>query len=169
LANCEPIRHVIYTGGEPTLQPFHRIQKELGPRWTAEIETNGTTIPHLLFEDFTLSDYARFQWNVSPKGEVAGGALKPDALRHWAEISKKHRKIYFKFVIRKNHAFEDLESVLITAKAHNLSRSRLLLMSEGNGRDSQVEGAWLAEICGKQNIRYTPRLHVILYGSKRGV
>jgi len=49
-------------------------------------------------------------------------------------------------------------------------RSRVILMPEGTDRDQLRERAvWLAEICKQEGFRFSPRLHVELWGNQRGV
>ena len=35
--------------------------------------------------------------------------------------------------------------------------------------DREEDGRWIAEICKREGYRYTPRLHVELWGARRGV
>jgi 7-carboxy-7-deazaguanine synthase len=43
-------------------------------------------------------------------------------------------------------------------------------MSEGTDAETLRErGLWIAEICKQEGYRYTPRLHVELWGARRGV
>jgi len=47
---------------------------------------------------------------------------------------------------------------------------RVVLMPEGTDRDVLRErGIWLAEIAKAEGFRLTPRLHVELWGNRRGV
>jgi 7-carboxy-7-deazaguanine synthase len=47
---------------------------------------------------------------------------------------------------------------------------KVLLMPEGvNSAVLRERGMWLAEICKAHGYRYSPRLHVDLWGDKRGV
>jgi 7-carboxy-7-deazaguanine synthase len=49
-------------------------------------------------------------------------------------------------------------------------RERVILMPEGTDRDELRQRAvWLAEICKEEGFRFSPRLHVDLYGNQRGV
>jgi 7-carboxy-7-deazaguanine synthase len=49
-------------------------------------------------------------------------------------------------------------------------RSRVVLMAEGTTSDVIRErAAWLAEICKSEGFRYSPRLHIDLWGNRRGV
>ena len=48
--------------------------------------------------------------------------------------------------------------------------TQLILMPEGTSRDVLRErGLWLAEVCKSNGYRYSPRLHVDLWGNKRGI
>jgi len=43
-------------------------------------------------------------------------------------------------------------------------------MPEGTDRDRLRErGQWIAEVCKQEGFRYSPRLHVDLWGDVRGV
>jgi 7-carboxy-7-deazaguanine synthase len=49
-------------------------------------------------------------------------------------------------------------------------RERVVLMPEGIDRDRLRErGRWIAEICKQEGFRFSPRLHVDLWGDMRGV
>ena len=49
-------------------------------------------------------------------------------------------------------------------------RSRVVLMPEGTTSDAIRERApWLTEICKREGFRYSPRLHIDLWGNRRGV
>jgi 7-carboxy-7-deazaguanine synthase len=48
--------------------------------------------------------------------------------------------------------------------------SRVILMPEGTAPGVlRQRGLWLAEICKSEGFRFSPRLHVDLYGNRRGV
>lgn len=165
----QPIRHLILTGGEPTLQNLKPLLALLGPSYTAEVESNGTQVPHERFHDFQEEDYPRFQWNISPKGRAAGQELVWNALMHWATLSRETNQVFFKFVIRQAHAAADLSEVLEIQDRLGLDRSRIFLMAEGTSVESQVGNQWLHDMCLAERMRYSPRLHVLLFGPLRGV
>lgn len=172
---CEKIQsyanfqHLILSGGEPTLQNIALVMKALGPSYTAEVESNGTQIPHLKFTDFSLADYDLMQWNISPKFENANVQIEPEALAHWAHLSQQKENVFFKFVIRKAEHAIDLAKTLELIEQYRIPKQKVLLMPEGVCLDSQVENIWLHDICLQQGLRYSPRLHVILFGNRRGV
>lgn len=162
-------RHVIVSGGEPTLQNFTSLVGLL-PNYTFEVESNGTRVPHQHLPGFLFENYAQFQWNISPKGSVAGEKIVDNAMAHWAVLAKRpEQSVYFKFVIRKNEVLPDIEDVLELQKKYDIDAKHILLMAEGTTIESQVSNIWLHDLCLKHGFRYTPRLHVLLFGAQRGV
>ncbi len=165
-----PHSHLIFSGGEPTLQNFAPLLKSLlekGP-YSAEVETNGTLIPHLKHKNFSYEDYFLFQWNVSPKFSNAQEVLVPEALRHWSSLAQKHDKIFFKFVLRSDYFEEDSLEILKIIKNFDLDFQRVLIMPEGTTTESQIFQVKIHDFCLLHGFRYTPRLHVILFGNTRG-
>jgi 7-carboxy-7-deazaguanine synthase len=72
-----------------------------------------------------------------------------------------------KFVIEKP---ADLEEVWPLVTGLRADRQRVMLMPEGIDRDQLRErSVWLAEIAKNEGVRFSPRLHVELYGNQRGV
>lgn len=169
IAAHAPVRHLILSGGEPTLQNLAALMRALGPSYTAEVESNGTRIPHAQIAGFAFEDYARFQWNISPKGLAAGQRLEHDALAHWAHLARSQESVFFKFVVRAGHAEADLAEVLALCDRHSFLRERVFLMAEGTSTESQSGNIWLHDACLAHGFRYAPRLHVLMFGPRRGV
>ena len=163
------IRHVILSGGEPTLQNIAILASRLNQTHTIEVETNGTQIPHLLHHSFSLEHYQIMEWNVSPKGDNAGEKLEMNALRHWAELSRGGCKVNFKFVIREQSSMDDLSEVQTIIDAVNIPDERIILMAEGTDMKSQLSNTWLENICLTKGWRMSTRLHVLTHGHMRGV
>jgi 7-carboxy-7-deazaguanine synthase len=47
--------------------------------------------------------------------------------------------------------------------------SRVVLMPEGTDAATLAErGRWLVEICKREGYRFSPRLHIDLWGAERG-
>ena len=158
--SCE---HLVLTGGEPLLhmEDWFYLLSELGPSYTTEVETNGTIVPS--------DQFARYvhQWNVSPKLSGSGNAghlrLKKDALDFFTADPRS----VFKFVITNEDDFAEMEALI---DKFFISRDTVLLMPEGRTKAGQDESKlWLAEKCIKSGYRFTPRLHIDLWGDKRGV
>lgn len=161
-----PCKNVILTGGEPMLQQaalaalmLHLRETEADYRF--ETETNGTLVP---LPDF---DAAIDQYNVSPKLENSNNSLKlrekAAAYRFFAASPKAN----FKFVLANEN---DLQELLGLVGKYNIPPEKIWLMPEAMSREALTEKRqWLVEICKKQGFRYSDRLHVQIWGSKKGV
>jgi len=156
----------IITGGEPLLQEqaflemIGHIRKE-HPEHQFEIETNATRVPSPALHE------AVNQFNLSPKLSNAG---MPTSLRiHPAalEFFVNSPKSWFKFVVA---GPADLVEIKHLATLHRLPRERTLLMPEGSTCEELDRSAsWLAEICRDEGFRFCDRLHIRLWGNRRGV
>ena len=164
-----PMKHLIFSGGEPTLQNFALIKKALPSDYSAEVETNGTRIPHKEFKNFSYEDYCLFQWNVSPKFSNSGEKICKEALSHWSLLSQSHATVFFKFVVREAFFESDVKEILDIKEEFSLPQDKIILMPEGVTKDSQLSSHWLYNFCLQEGFRFTPRLHVILFGAERGV
>ena len=88
---------------------------------------------------------------------------KPDVLRRLTD----GYEYQLKFVIA---APKDLEEVEEIRRETGVAAARVILMPEGTRREIVHErGLWLAEICKQGGYRYSPRLHIDLWGDRRGV
>jgi len=104
-------------------------------------------------------------WNVSPK--------LPSATSRWAE-TWAHAGAW---IAEPNAIFKivagdppDAEDALRLVREHELPRERVLLMPEGlTDTAVRAHAATLAEICKREGFRYSPRLHIDLWGNRRGV
>ncbi len=150
---------LVVTGGEPlehpALSPLLAQALERWPR--VEVETSGVGPPPL--------SHPRLFYNVSPK--------LPSATPHWA-ASWRHaadwvaeRNATVKIVVGDPPDPED--AVRLIAE-HRIPAARVMLMPEGL-TDEQVRAhaATLAELCKRAGFRMSPRLHVWMWGAKRGV
>jgi 7-carboxy-7-deazaguanine synthase len=63
-----------------------------------------------------------------------------------------------------------MEEVRVLVGTLKADAANVILMPEGV--DSEIlreRGQWLAEVCKEEGYRFSPRLHVDLWGAKRGV
>ena len=156
-----PCRRAVVTGGEPLESPsFALLLKALGVQgFTIEVETSGTVPP-------PPSVDRSVQWNVSLK--LAGSdvdearRLKPDAIRAFLA-----RDAWWKFVVTSD---ADVAEVLQLAERFAMPRARILLQPEAVHREDLIERSrWVVEACKLHGFAFSPRLHVLLWGAKRGV
>jgi organic radical activating enzyme len=158
-----PARNVVVTGGEPLLQRHHLVPllSDLRDRgWRIEVETNGTVTPGPLAG---LVD----QWNVSPKLSSAGNAglrpLREAALHAFAALPNA----WFKFVVSTPG---DVDEAAAVAETAGMPASRVILMPEGRTpAELAARSEWLAEACAQRGFRFGTRLHVLIWGDRRGV
>jgi organic radical activating enzyme len=152
-------QNVVVTGGEPlehpALGPLVRALHALVRR--IEIETAGVALPPDLPVD---------QWNVSLKLAHSGVPLERRLI---APAIERFRDLgaWFKFVVGDER---DLDEVLAIQSRHALPSERILLMPLGLRRDEQQ--ALMPEViswCTRHGFRFSPRLHILVWGPRRGV
>jgi 7-carboxy-7-deazaguanine synthase len=162
------VRHVVVTGGEPLLQRSIGELTSLlrAVRLHVTVETAGTLSPD--FECDLLS--------VSPKttnSDPRGGwserhnrlRARLDPLRLLLERFPEHQ---IKFVVA--DADDIPEIVDLLGSIGTIEPARVLLMPEGRTAAEVADRAPLvAALCVEHGFRYTPRLHMDLYGGGRGV
>jgi 7-carboxy-7-deazaguanine synthase len=163
---AHPARHVVVTGGEPMLLPalipLTERLRALGLHIT--VETAGTVFRPVACDLMSISPKLA---NSTPAGPWAAEhdrlRIQPATLR---ELMGRY--VYqLKFVIAKPGDLAEVRSLLADLKA---DRERVILMPEGTDREVLRErSVWLAEICKEEGFRFSPRLHVDLYGNQRGV
>jgi 7-carboxy-7-deazaguanine synthase len=153
------LENVVVTGGEPLEHPaFTTVVNRLkaaGHR--VEVETAGTLVP---------PDVAVDQWNVSLKLEHSGVAHKA-RLRSEAIIAFRALDAWFKFVVATER---HIEEVIAIQTAHGLASKQILLMPLGMQRAEQLaQMPVVMEWCRRHGFRFSPRLHILAWGPRRGV
>jgi organic radical activating enzyme len=161
--NCP---RVVITGGEPLLQQaalldMVRLIRHDRPDCVIEVETNATRTPTPEFAA------AVDQFNVSPKLSNSGVAAplrhQPEALAYFAGSPKA----WFKFVVTSP---ADLMEIHQLRDRFGIPPERTLLMPEGrSAAELDRTAAWLAGLCRDLGLRFADRLHIRLWGDRRGV
>jgi 7-carboxy-7-deazaguanine synthase len=109
---------------------------------------------------------ADVQWNVSLK-LVGSGVPRERRLRPEAIAAFRARAAWWKLVIAGE---DDLAEALELIAGLPLPRERVLLQPEGMRADElQRRSAWLVQACTRHGLRFSPRLHVHIWGARRGV
>jgi 7-carboxy-7-deazaguanine synthase len=149
---------LVVTGGEPLAHPgVDRLLAAAVGQWPrVEVETSGLVPPPLAHE--------RLHYMWSPK--------LPSATPRWAE-TWAHAERFLgdprttaKIVVGAG----DHDDVVRLVREHRLPRERVMLMPEGLTDASVRDGALaLGALCQREGFRLSPRLHVWLWGAKRGV
>ncbi|HNC22807.1 MAG TPA: 7-carboxy-7-deazaguanine synthase QueE [Opitutaceae bacterium] len=167
-----PSRHVVLTGGEPMIAKdiagLATALRELGYHLT--IETAGTVPPEGIACD--LASLSPKLLNSAPDARLGPAWRKkheslrwqPDVVRAWLG----QYDYQLKFVVAQPTDIEEVEGMLARLKLE-VPRERVLLMPEGVTLEQiRARAGWLAEICKERGYRYAHRLHLELYGNKRG-
>lgn len=159
-------RNVVLTGGEPLLQQEDlreviRLLRQLDSQYRFEVETNGTLLP----VPELSADIAQF--NVSPKLSNSQQPIalreKPEALTWFAQ----QPGACFKFVCASG---TDLGEVRSLVERYQIPPAQVFLMPQGTTEaDLNARAGWLIEECQRHGFRYSDRLHIRLWGSRRGV
>jgi 7-carboxy-7-deazaguanine synthase len=162
--------HVVVTGGEPMIAPMIGLltQRLKEDEMHITIETAGTVYAPVTCDLMSISPKLA---NSTPhKREGGRWAAQHDRLRYQPEVLKKLMGEYeyqLKFVVS---APEDLEEIKTILEETDADRSRVVLMAEGTSAETIYErAAWIVEVCKRERFRYSPRLHIDLWGDKRGV
>lgn len=157
--------NLVFTGGEPLVQQKELaiLLKELkssNPHYHIEIETNGTLDPG------TCEPYID-QYNVSLKLQNARVPEKERLKSNAIEFFTRSEKSNFKFVIDE---VEDLAEVLQLIAEYKIDNRKVYLMPQGMTPDVlRQKQQWLVEVCKKHGFNFTDRMHIHIYGNKRGV
>lgn len=171
--NVHPTRFVVVTGGEPMVAKemprlLQRL-REAGKHIT--IETAGTIAPEGVACD--LASISPKLAHSTPNEASAGKAwvekherlrLQPDVLRAWCA----KYDFQLKFVIASEADVLEVKAV-IKSIGIEIPPEKVLLMPEGITQEAlKARQMLLVDICKREGWRYSPRLHIDLFGNKRG-
>ena len=166
-AEASGARHVVVTGGEPLLQrELGELTRRLaGAGFHVTVETAGTLVPEFGCDLLSVSPKTA---GSDPEGRwlARHRAVRSD-LEPLRTLLGRHREHQLKFVVRGAADLDDVEAVVAAVRA---DRGRVLLMPEG--RTAQEVGSRAGEVarlCLRHGFRYSPRLHLSLFGQGRGV
>jgi 7-carboxy-7-deazaguanine synthase len=156
---------VVVTGGEPMMWADQLIQLiqtagHLQHLW--QFETNGTIArPYTTFEIYPI------KYVVSPKLTNNGydprrRRINLPTLRWYLGLQS-----WFKFVIE--HPIDIVEMQTLLQEIGNVPSDRVYLMPKGNTvQELDLIAPWLADVCKKYGYKYSDRLHIRLWGDRRG-
>jgi 7-carboxy-7-deazaguanine synthase len=165
-----PANHVVVTGGEPMIAPqIVELTQQLRQRGLhITIETAGTVNAPVACDLMSISP--KLSNSVPLERDGGRWAQQHDRLRWQPRVLRELISAYayqLKFVIADPHDLPEVEKM---REALEAPRANILLMPEGTNAETVRErSVWLAEICKEQGYRFSPRLHVDLWGDKRGV
>jgi 7-carboxy-7-deazaguanine synthase len=165
-----PARYAVVTGGEPLVAPgIEELTVGLRRRgYHITIETAAVAFKAVECDLASLSP----KLASSTPLEREGGrfAERHEGLRHRPDVVRQFMERYpyqLKFVIDRPADLEEVRELL--AELPPADPERVLLMPQGvTAEELRERGLWLAEECKRLGYRYCPRLHIDLYGNRRG-
>ncbi len=166
-------RHAVVTGGEPMIfKHLDALCEGLRARNIhITIETAGTA----------YRDVACDLMSISPKLSNSTPRNDPrDPTGEWARLHEERRinipalqalisrypQRQLKFVVARASDLSEIESFL--SHLSGWSPDDVLLMPEGVTPPTPAQKHWIVQACLARNWRYCPRLHIELFGNKRG-
>lgn len=158
------LRSLVISGGEPLLQQKElitllKILKSLG--YWVEIETNGTIKPNDEF--LALVD----QINCSPKLSNCGDPKKFRVRNEALEVLSRSEKTFFKFVVSNKTDLVEVEEYI---RDFSMNPTRIYLMPLGKTREElELTTRATEQLAEEHSLNFSRRLHVELFGSRRGV
>ena len=165
-------RHIVLTGGEPMIaKGIHELAAELRKLgYHITIETAATIAPDGIACD--LASLSPKLKNAAPDERLDDAWRKrheslswqPEVVRQWLA----HSGYQLKFVVSQPEDMNEIETRLAQLGGE-IPKSKVLLMPEGVTTEAlHTRAGWLGELCKQRGYRYAPRLHIELYGNKRG-
>ena len=168
--------HLILTGGEPLLA-WQRLYVELfeHPRMkdlkNVTIETNTTQNLHNDFYNY-LNDHKRIQltFSCSPKLSVSGeswdDAIKPDVAREYSLVDGSD--MYFKFVVADQDDVDEVARAVDAYREAGVDVPVYLMPLGGRSEEYTLNVQEVANLCMERGWRFSPRLHISLFGNAWG-
>jgi len=168
--------HLVITGGEPLLG-WQRMYIDLfqhpkmGDLKNVTFETNTT---QELRDDFRnyISTKARFHttWSCSPKltvsGELWGDAIKPEIAYSYFTVPGTY--LYLKFVVADEVDVEEVTRAVNEYKGAKVECPVYCMAVGGCYEEYQENAKTVAKLAMGRGWRYTPRLHVDIFGNSWG-
>jgi len=165
-----PARHVVVTGGEPLLAPeIEELAKELkreGAHIT--IETAATIFKPVACDLISMSPKLAHStpWKRA-KGQFA--KMHEERRLNFGVLRKflEGYDYQLKFVVERRQDFTEIRALL--DQLVGLDRTRVLVMAQGKtSAEVRRKANWIVELCKEHGYGFTPRLHIDLFGNRRG-
>ena len=168
--------HLILTGGEPLLA-WQRLYVELfeHPKMAdlknVTFETNTTQVLHDdLLEYINNNDRIEWTFSCSPKLSVSGEtwetAIKPNVLLDYYRCS--NASVYLKFVVADMDDVDEVGRAVSEYRSAGVECPVYLMPLGGRSEGYDLTVQEVAKLCMEQGWRFTPRLHISLFGNAWG-
>lgn len=166
--------HAVLTGGEPMLfGAVEALAAGLHARGVhVTIETAGTIHRTLHCDLMSLSPKLANSTPVEGDPRDPGGAWRTRHEERRLNLEALQRLIdgyaerQLKFVVSEPSQLAEIEGLL--SRLRGWTRDDVMLMPEGVTPGALAARAWVVEACKARGWRYCPRLHIELFGNRRG-
>jgi 7-carboxy-7-deazaguanine synthase len=164
-------RHVVVTGGEPMIAPgiceLTERLRALGLHIT--IETAGTVFAPVACDLMSISPKLA---NSTPWQREGGRwAAQHERLRLQIDVLRRLVAAYvhqLKFVVAAPADLDEIRRLVDEIGVRD--PAKVMLMPEGADRETlRRRGQWLVEAAKREGFRFSPRLHIELWGNRRGL
>ena len=168
--------HFILTGGEPLLA-WQRLYVELfeHPRMKdlkhVTIETNSTQLLHEDFREY-IERRSDIEWtfSCSPKLSVSGepweNAIKPSVVKDY--YNTRNSNVYLKFVVADSADVDEVSKAVDEYRAAGVECPVYLMPLGGRSEGYNFTVQEVSKLCMERGWRFTPRLHISLFGNAWG-
>lgn len=166
-------RHVVITGGEPFI--FKRLQDLCDAMHAAglhiTIETAGTVFEPVICDLISISPKLANStpWNDARDLDGTWAKRHEERRINIAALNALLARFpdrQLKFVVQSEADIAEIDALL--AQLQHWHREDVLLMPEGVVSPSHETRKWVAETCMRRGWRYCTRLHIDIFGNKRG-
>jgi len=168
--------HFILTGGEPLLG-WQRLYIDLFEHQkmrdlkNVTFETNTTQTLRDDFRDY-LGSQDRFEitFSCSPKLSVSGeswsSAIKPEIARSYYDVPGSN--MYFKFVVADEQDVDEVTKAVDEYRKEGIDCPVYVMPLGGRSEEYKLNTRRVAGLAMERGWRYTPRLHVDIFGNAWG-
>ena len=168
--------HFILTGGEPLLG-WQRLYMDLfkHPRMedlkNVTFETNTTQSLRDDFREYLNNERSfHITWSCSPKLSVSGEpwdtAIKPNIARQYYDVPNS--SMYFKFVVATEEDVDEVTKAVEQYRAEGIDVPVYVMPLGGRSEEYSLNTRGVATLAMERGWRYTPRLHVDIFGNAWG-
>jgi 7-carboxy-7-deazaguanine synthase len=168
--------HLILTGGEPLLA-WQRLYPDIFEHEKMKglknvtFETNSTQKLHSDFREYLKStDRIKWTFSCSPKLSVSGesweNAIRPDVVADYYSVPNS--SLYLKFVVADNTDIDEAARAVEAYREAGVECPVYCMPLGGRSEEYNLNIQEVANVCMAKGWRFTPRLHISLFGNAWG-